>query len=89
MCESLCTWWKRDTIVSNSHKNSGRISATEGKLSDFVFAVLQDTAILYKKEMQEIVFVVRQMDRKSDFECDKIRVGPVEKEKLWVWSTLP
>ena len=55
---------------------------TEGKLSDFVFAILQDTAYCTMKEMQEIVFAVRQMEQKSDFECDKIRADQLmEKEK--------
>lgn len=55
---------------------------TEGKLSDFVFAILQDTAYCTMKEMQEIVFAVRQMEQKSDFERDKIRADQLmEKEK--------
>lgn len=55
---------------------------TEGKMSDFVFAILQDTAYCTMKEMQEIVFAVRQMEQKSDFERDKIRADQLmEKEK--------
>lgn len=55
---------------------------TEGKLSDFVFAILQDTAYCTMKEMQEIVFAIRQMEQKSDFERDKIRADQLmEKEK--------
>lgn len=36
------------------------------------------------KEMQEIVFAVRQMEQKSDFERDKIRADQLmEKENIW------
>ena len=82
MCESLCTWVEKQMHrVELAHKLRENIR-TEGKLSDFVFAILQDTAYCTMKEMQEIVFAVRQMEQKSDFECDKIRADQLmEKEK--------
>ena len=82
MCESLCTWVEKQMHRVELAQKLRENIRTEGKLSDFVFAVLQDTAYCTMKEMQEIVFAVRQMEQKSDFECDKIRADQLmEKEK--------
>ena len=82
MCESLCTWVEKQMQRVELAQKLRENIRTEGKLSDFVFAILQDTAYCTMKEMQEIVFAVRQMEQKSDFECDKIRADQLmEKEK--------
>ncbi len=75
--------WKNRCIVSNSHKNSGRISAQKEKLSDFVFCRIAGYGILYhERNAGDRFFAVRQMEQKSDFECDKIRADQLmEKEK--------
>ena len=82
MCESLCTWVEKQMHRVELAQKLRENIRTEGKLSDFVFAILQDTAYCTMKEMQEIVFAVRQMEQKSDFERDKIRADQLmEKEK--------
>ena len=82
MCESLCTWVEKQMHRVELAQKLRENIRTEGKMSDFVFAVLQDTAYCTMKEMQEIVFAVRQMEQKSDFERDKIRADQLmEKEK--------
>ena len=82
MCESLCTWVEKQMHRVELAQKLRENIRTEGKMSDFVFAILQDTAYCTMKEMQEIVFAVRQMEQKSDFERDKIRADQLmEKEK--------
>ena len=82
MCESLCTWVEKQMHRVELAQKLRENIRTEGKLSDFIFAILQDTAYCTMKEMQEIVFAVRQMEQKSDFERDKIRADQLmEKEK--------
>lgn len=84
MCESLCTWVEKQMHRVELAQKLRENIRTEGKLSDFVFAILQDTAYCTMKEMQEIVFAVRQMEQKSDFERDKIRADQLmEKENIW------
>lgn len=81
MCEFMYMGGKTDASCRTRTKTQENIR-TEGKMSDFVFAILQDTAYCTMKEMQEIVFAVRQMEQKSDFERDKIRADQLmEKEK--------
>ena len=74
---------KTDASCRTRNKNSRENIRTERKNRPyFVFAILQDTAYCTMKEMQEIVFAVRQMEQKSDFERDKIRADQLmEKEK--------
>lgn len=56
MCESLCTWVEKQMHRVELAQKLRENIRTEGKLSDFVFAILQDTAYCTMKEMQEIVF---------------------------------
>ena len=82
MCESLCTWIEKQMKRTELAEKLRTCIRTEKRLSDFVFAILEDTAYCTMKEMQEIVFAVRQMEQKSDFECEKIRADQLmEKDK--------
>lgn len=82
MCESLCAWIEKQMNRLELADKLRESIRTEAKLSDFVFYILQDTAYCTMKEMQDIVFAVRQMEQKTDFECDKIRADQLmEKEK--------
>lgn len=73
MNEELCLWVEKQM---HSYKLAGRlrdIMRANGRLSDFVFEILKYTGYQSAKEMQEIAAAVRQMEEKSDFECNKIR----------------
>lgn len=82
MSEELCTWVEEQM---QAYKLSGQLKDLlheDGKLSDFVLAILEYTGYHSMKEMQEIILVIRQMEEKSDFECNKIRADRLmEKER--------
>ena len=82
MNDELCTWIAQEM---KAYKLADRLrdEMREGKkLSEFVFAILEHTGYCNTKEMQQIVLTIRQMEEKSDFECNKIRTdGLMEKGK--------
>ena len=82
MNEELCTWIEKQMQVYKLAEQLREITRTDGKLSEYVQAILIYTGYHSMKEMQEIVLVIRQMEEKSDFECNKIRADRLmEKEK--------
>ena len=82
MNEELCTWIEKQMQAYKLAEQLREITRTDGKLSEYVQAILIYTGYHSMKEMQEIVQVIRQMEEKSDFECNKIRADRLmEKEK--------
>lgn len=82
MNEELCIWVEKEMGLYKLAERLRDIMHTQGMLSDFVLAILEDTAYCNMKEMQEIILTIRQMEEKSDFECNKIRADQLmEKEK--------
>jgi len=54
----------------------------DGRLSEFVLALLVECGYCPRETIKEIVRVVRDMEEKSDFECNKVRADRLlEKEK--------
>ena len=53
MCESLCTWVEKQMHRVELAQKLRENIRTEGKLSDFVFAILQDTAYCTMKVITE------------------------------------
>lgn len=82
MSEELCTWVEKQMGLYKLAETLRDIMRSQGKLSDFVLAILEYSGYNSMQEMQEIIFTIRQMEEKSDFECNKIRVDLLmEKEK--------
>lgn len=73
MSEELCTWMEKQMGLYKLSEQLRDIMRSQGQLSDFVLAILDSAAYASAQEMQEIVYTVRQMEEKSDFECSKIR----------------
>ncbi|MBQ2705469.1 MAG: tetratricopeptide repeat protein, partial [Agathobacter sp.] len=82
MTEELCTWIGKEV---NNLKLADRlrdIMHLDGRLSEFVLALLVDCGYCPKDVIQEIVRIIREMEEKSDFECNKVRADRLmEKEK--------
>lgn len=83
MCEELCTWVEKQMGLYKLAEQLRDIMRGQGMLSDFVFKILEQTAYCTTREMQDIVLTIRQMEEKSDFECNKIRADQLmEKQKF-------
>ena len=82
MSEELCTWVEKQMGLYKLAEQLRDIMRGKGLLSDFVLAILEQNGYCTMKEMQQIVLTIRQMEEKSDFECNKIRADQLmEKEK--------
>lgn len=82
MCEELCTWIEKELFHIDLAKQLRELLREQGKLSEFVLAILKVSGYCTKAEIVEICTVLAQMEEKSDFECSKIRADKLmEKEK--------
>lgn len=73
MNEKLCLWIETQTGHETLAHTLRMELKKQAKLSEFALAILEDSGYCNRKEIQEIVFSIRQMEQKSDFECRKIR----------------
>ena len=73
MSEELCTWVEKQMGLYKLAEQLRDIMRGQGLLSEFVLAILEQNGYCTMKEMQDIVLTIRQMEEKSDFECNKIR----------------
>ena len=81
MSEELCTWVEKQMGLYKLAEQLRDIMRGKRLLSDFVLAILEQNGYCTMKEMQQIVLTIRQMEEKSDFECNKIRADQLmEKE---------
>mgnify|MGYP002521263998 FL=1 len=82
MSEELCTWVEKQMGLYKLAEKLRDIMRGQGLLSEFVLAILEQNGYCTMKEMQDIVLTIRQMEEKSDFECNKIRADHLmEKQK--------
>lgn len=82
MSEELCTWVEKQMGLYKLAEKLRDVMRGHGVLSDFVLAILEQTGYCTTKEMQDIILTIRQMEEKSDFECNKIRADQLmEKQK--------
>lgn len=82
MTEELCTWIGNEVknfILADKLRD---IMRTKGKLSEFVQILLEACGYCPKDVAQEILLILREMEEKSDFECNKMRADRLlEREK--------
>lgn len=83
MSEELCTWIEKQMGLYKLAEQLRDLMRGQGLLSEFVLAILEQTGYCTTKEMQDIILIIRQMEEKSDFECNKIRADQLmEKQKI-------
>lgn len=81
MSEELCVWVEKQMQAYRLSERM-RTARANGRLSDYVQAILAYTGYQSEQQIREIVAAVRQMEEKSEFECNKIRADRLmEKEK--------
>ena len=82
MTEELCTWIGKEVKNLKLAERLRDIMRMDGRLSEFVLALLVECAYCPRESIKEIVRIVREMEDKSDFECNKVRADRLmEKEK--------
>jgi len=82
MTEELCTWVGKEVKNIRLAEKLRDIMRMDGRLSEFVMAILVESGYCSKEVTQEILRLIREMEEKSDFECNKVRADRLmEKEK--------
>lgn len=82
MNEELCTWIGKEVKNLKLAEQLRDIMRMDGRLSEFVSALLVECGYCPRDTIKEIVRVVKEMEEKSDFECNKVRADRLmEKEK--------
>ncbi len=82
MCEDLCTWIEKELKMVDLADKLRECLTADGTLSDFVLEILKSCAYCTNEQVVTICGLIREMQEKSDFECDKIRADRLmEKEK--------
>lgn len=82
MNEELCTWIGKEVKNLKLAERLRDIMRMDGRLSEFVLALLVECGYCSREMTKEIVRIVREMEEKSDFECNKVRADRLmEKEK--------
>ena len=82
MTEELCTWIGKEVKNLKLAEKLRDIMHMDGRLSEFVSALLLDCGYCPREVIKEVVRVVREMEEKSDFECNKVRADRLmEKDK--------
>ena len=73
MNEELCTWISSEVKLPKLAAKLREIMHGNGLVSDFCLEILKESGYCTMQEMQQIIFAIRQMEQKTDFECSKIR----------------
>ncbi len=73
MCEDLCTWIEKELKMVDLADKLRECLTVNGALSDFVLEILKSCAYCKNEQIVNICSLLREMQEKSDFECDKIR----------------
>lgn len=73
MNEELCTWISSEVKLPKLAAKLREIMHGNGPVSDFCLEILKESGYCTMQEIQQIIFAIRQMEQKTDFECSKIR----------------
>ena len=84
MNEELCIWIEKQMKRYKLSDRLRDIIRNSGRLSDFVMAILEDSAYCTPQETQQILSAIRQMEGKSDFECSKLRADHLVKREKYL-----
>lgn len=82
MNEELCTWIGKEVKNIKLAEQLRDIMHLDGRLSEFVLALLVGCGYCSKEKIKEIIRVITEMEEQSDFECNKVRADRLmEKQK--------
>ncbi|MEE1304498.1 MAG: tetratricopeptide repeat protein [Agathobacter sp.] len=86
MSEELCTWIAREAKQIKLAERLRDIMHGNRSLSDFVFEIIKTCGYCTMAEMQEVILEIRQLEEKSDFECNKIRADKLMENEKYLSS---
>lgn len=82
MGRELCSWIGKEAKNPALSERLKGILDSNGKMSSFVREILLDCGYYGKREIEEILQTVMELEEKSEFECNKLRADRLlEKEK--------
>lgn len=73
MSEELCQWIKEEMKRTSLAEKLLNLLKQGIYLTDFVYLILKDTGYCSQETIRSIVQLLKQMQKKSDFECRKMR----------------
>ena len=86
MNEELCTWIAREARQIKLAERLRDIMHGNRSLSDFVFEIIKTCGYCTMAEMQEVILEIRQLEEKSDFDCNKIRAHKLMENERYLSS---
>lgn len=73
MSEELCQWIKEEAKRIPLAENLFQLIKQGGRMPDFVYLILQDTGYCSPETVKQIVYLLKEMEKKSNFERIKMR----------------
>ena len=86
MCEELCTWIGKELKYTKLSEHLQDILRMEGRLSDYVYEILNTCGYTPKQKITSILMVLREMEEKSDFERNKLRADRLMEKERYLGS---
>lgn len=86
MNEELIGWIEKELKMIKLAGRLRDIMRAKGLLSDFIQCILEDSGYCTKEEIQEVLFVIRELEEKSEFECNKIRADRLMENEKYIAS---
>lgn len=82
MSQELCGWIEQELKMTKLGEQLRDIMSSKGLLSTYLQCILQESGYCSRDQMEEVLFVIRELEEKSEFECSKLRADRLmEKEK--------
>lgn len=86
MNEELCSWVEKELKLTKLGEKLRDIMRSNGLLSDFISCILVESGYCSKNEIQEVIYVIRELEEKSEFECSKIRADRLMENDKYIAS---
>lgn len=82
----LCEWMERELGLSEFAKNLKEQIEGNGRLSDFITAIMAECGYCTREEVRNVYQVLHELEGKSDFECGKIRADRLMENEKYLSS---
>lgn len=86
MCEELCSWLEQQLGLSQLVRRLRGIMEKKAGLSEFVYQIAAASGYCTMEELEGVRCILQQMEKKSDFECRKIRADKYMENRKYLSS---
>lgn len=86
MNEELCTWIEKEADFPKLAIRLREVMHSGGLLSDFVWLILKNVGYCTDAEIEDVMFTIKQMEQKSEFERNKIRADKLLENEKYLCS---